>query len=94
MPRPPETTTRAEVSSGRSELDSLAAEERRRARLAPTAATVAIVGAAAFGRGRSKVVVRTVITSLGVRALHRRQGVAGIDRAHEGVGPDHRRRCR
>ena len=63
MPRPPEITTRAAVSSGRSLLDSSADTNRDTAGLATaaTASTAALPPSAATG---SKLAARTVITFL------------------------------
>ena len=84
---------RAAVSSGRSPLAHLAPDEagepgRRRRRAAS-------IGAAALGSApASNAVARTVITLIGVAGLHRRERVAGVDGAHEGVGRRPPRRCR
>ena len=63
MPRPPETTTRAELRSGRSER--AVSRPRKVARLAgSTAATVTISAAPPVSAAAGKAVVRTVITRL------------------------------
>ena len=84
MPRPPETTILAAVSSGRSDLTSSSPTNLDSAGTA-AAAIFSIGGAAAVGRrlegGRAHG-----DDLLGVRRLHGLHRVAGIDRAHEGVG--------
>ena len=89
MPRPPETTTRAELRSGRSErtvsrprkLGEPGRVDRRHGR---------DLGAAALGRGRREGRGAHRDHPLGVGALHRRQRIAGVDVALERVGPEHR----
>jgi hypothetical protein len=87
--RPPETMILAAVSSGRSLLANLAAFE--------FALAVAQCSRGGFHccrchpwalPDRSRV-VRTVTTLFRVGALHGGNGVAGVDRALEGVGADH-----
>ena len=88
MPRPPEITTRAAVSSGRSDLDSSAETKRDMAGTvaAATSSMAALPPSAATGIERGGPDGDDL---LAIGALHRRERVAGVDRAHEGVGVDH-----
>ena len=84
-PRPPDTTMRALVSSGRSDFVSSwpvtfdVGQSPAAAGIFSIAALPPVAGAA------SNAVARTVITLIGSFELHRRERVAGVDRAHEGV---------
>ena len=94
MPRPPEMTTRAEVSSGRSERGQRGADEGR---------DRGIVGDLdAFDDGCVAALCRGRLEGGGahgddldrVARLHRGQRVAGIDRPHERIGRFDRRDLR
>ena len=85
MPRPPETTIFALVSSGRSEAATLSSTHDE----TPGSAAA---GAVSIGAGACSPVAREARAADGdhlrrVRRLHRLHGVAGIDRPLEGVGP-------
>jgi hypothetical protein len=85
--RPPETMIFAAVSSGRS---FFAISLPTKVDLPESATLVSLSMAAEppVAAAGSKPVVRTVITLIAVQALHRRDRVAGVDRALEGVGVD------
>ena len=74
----------AEVSSGRSDL-LIPHEEAGQSRIAGTGNRFN-AGAAAFAAAASKPWSATVMTLDRIGRLHRRHGVAGIDRALEGIG--------
>ena len=85
MPRPPETTILALVSSGRSFL--LSSWPTKLESPASPLEGIASMGALppVAGAGSKPVDAHRHDLDL-VGRLHRRQGIAGIDRAHEGVG--------
>ena len=76
---------RAEVSSGRSDF-AISSPSKDESPDRPPAATVS-TGAEPPSPAAANAAVRTVMTFFGVRRLHRLDGVAGIDRPLEGVGP-------
>ena len=83
--RPPETMILALVSSGRSDL-AISAPAKVDRPVSPVAATCSIVPEPPLVAAFSNAVPRTVMTSLASDDLDRRDGVAGIDRAGEGIG--------
>ncbi len=88
MARPPEMTMRAAVSSGRSDFTISA--PRKVDRPGSSAGGAASIGALPPSAG-DRVEGRGADGDhlLRVGRLHRRHRVAGVDRAHEGVGIDH-----